>query len=155
LDHGFHEVAYLPENDRVRFTISEPARVEVLRRLSELNRQRYKDEVDKGLHGKATSPTSSGSKRARTRSSKAESLGLFDFSVPEKVTENDACKVVLNHLSETDGWLAKDDILTGSGISANQWQSTINQLLSDGLVERQGERRGTRYRAVRKGDLDE
>jgi hypothetical protein len=52
LGHGFHEVPYLPENDRVRFTISEPARVEVLRRLSELNRLRYNEEVEKGLHGK-------------------------------------------------------------------------------------------------------
>jgi hypothetical protein len=41
LDHGFHEVAYLPETDRVRFTISEAARFEILRRLSRLNRERY------------------------------------------------------------------------------------------------------------------
>jgi hypothetical protein len=54
LDHGFHEVPYLPENDRVRFTISETARVEVLRLLSELNRQRYEEEVARGLHADAT-----------------------------------------------------------------------------------------------------
>jgi len=41
LDHGFHEVAYLPENDRVRFTISEAARLETLGRLSHLNRDRH------------------------------------------------------------------------------------------------------------------
>ena len=50
LEHGFHKVPYLPENDRVRFTISERARLEVLRRLSELNRQRYEEEVARGLH---------------------------------------------------------------------------------------------------------
>ncbi|MCW5968502.1 MAG: hypothetical protein KIT57_08305 [Blastocatellales bacterium] len=44
LEHGFHKVPYLPENDRVRFTISEHARLEVLRRLGELNRQRYDEE---------------------------------------------------------------------------------------------------------------
>lgn len=155
LDHGFHEVAYLPENDRVRFTISETARVEVLRRLSELNRQRYRDEVDKGLHGNVASPTSLGSQKGGKRSSKAESLGLFDFAAPETVIGDDACKVVLNHLLETDAWSGKDDILSGSGLPANQWQSTINQLLADGLVERQGERQGARYRAARKGNLDE
>lgn len=53
LEHGFHEVPYLPENDRLRFTISETARVEVLRRLSELNRQRYEEEVARGLHADA------------------------------------------------------------------------------------------------------
>lgn len=52
LGHGFHEVPYLPENDRVRFTISETARVEVLQRFSELNRLRYQEEVAAGLHGK-------------------------------------------------------------------------------------------------------
>ncbi len=46
LDHGFHEVASLPANDRVRFTISEAARLEVLRRLAALNRQRYREEQE-------------------------------------------------------------------------------------------------------------
>jgi hypothetical protein len=45
LEHGFHGVAYLPDNDRNRFTISEPARVEVLHRLAELNRRRYEEEA--------------------------------------------------------------------------------------------------------------
>jgi hypothetical protein len=44
LDHGFHEVPYLPENDRVRFTVSEPARLEILRRLAKLNRDRWEAE---------------------------------------------------------------------------------------------------------------
>ena len=41
LDHGFHQVAYLPESDRARFTISENARLEVLRRLAKLNHQQH------------------------------------------------------------------------------------------------------------------
>ncbi len=48
LGHGFHAVPYLPENDRMRFTISEPARLEVLRRLSKLNRERWQAEQDAG-----------------------------------------------------------------------------------------------------------
>ncbi|WP_310307544.1 Eco57I restriction-modification methylase domain-containing protein [Hydrogenophaga laconesensis] len=55
LDHGFHEVPYLSENDRIRFTISETARAEVLRRFAELNRQRYEEEIAAGLHSDATS----------------------------------------------------------------------------------------------------
>lgn len=58
LAHGFHGVPYLPENDRVRFTVSEAARIEVLRRLSELNRQRFDEEVARGLHADATPRTS-------------------------------------------------------------------------------------------------
>jgi hypothetical protein len=66
LRHDFHEVPYLPENDRVRFTISEAARVEILHRLSELNRQRYQEEVEQGLHGGR-----SGSGNRRDRLSRA------------------------------------------------------------------------------------
>ncbi|WP_237022538.1 Eco57I restriction-modification methylase domain-containing protein [Herbaspirillum frisingense] len=55
LDHGFHEVPYLPENDRFRFTISETARAEVLRRFAELNRKRYEEEIAAGLHSDTTS----------------------------------------------------------------------------------------------------
>ncbi|KIF97240.1 Eco57I restriction-modification methylase domain-containing protein [Enterobacter cloacae] len=52
LEHGFHEVPYLPENDRVRFTISDAARIEVLQRLSKLNHLRYQEELAAGLHVK-------------------------------------------------------------------------------------------------------
>ena len=41
LDHGFHEVGYLAGDDNVRYTISEPARIEILRRLAALNHERY------------------------------------------------------------------------------------------------------------------
>ena len=40
LGHDFHEVETLPENDRVRYTISPAARKEVLRRLLALNHER-------------------------------------------------------------------------------------------------------------------
>jgi len=41
---GFHEVGYLPEGNRVRYAVSEEARVEILHRLSSLNRERHKAE---------------------------------------------------------------------------------------------------------------
>jgi len=44
LEHGFHEQDYLPENDRVRFTVSPRARKELLRRLHRLNRERAREE---------------------------------------------------------------------------------------------------------------
>ena len=74
LEHGFHEIPYLPENDRIRFTISETARIEVLRRLSELNRKRYEEEIAAGLHSDATS-----------RKTKSAPKGK---SVPKKSTES-------------------------------------------------------------------
>ena len=47
LGHGFHET-----KQGVRFTISEPARREVLQRLLRLNHERYAEEVKQGLHDK-------------------------------------------------------------------------------------------------------
>lgn len=44
LEHGFHEVSYLASNDNIRYTISEPARIEILRRLAILNKQRWQEE---------------------------------------------------------------------------------------------------------------
>jgi hypothetical protein len=50
--HDFYEVDYLPENDRVRYTIHPEARREVLKRLLELNHKVYAEEVAQGLHEK-------------------------------------------------------------------------------------------------------
>uniref|UniRef100_UPI004047E259 Eco57I restriction-modification methylase domain-containing protein n=1 Tax=Algoriphagus sp. TaxID=1872435 RepID=UPI004047E259 len=52
LRHDFYEVDYLPENDRVRYTIHPEARKEVLKRLLQLNHERHADEVAAGLHDK-------------------------------------------------------------------------------------------------------
>ncbi len=46
LEHGFHNGTSLQSRDRVRFTVSEAARLEILRRLAVLNRQRYQGEQD-------------------------------------------------------------------------------------------------------------
>jgi hypothetical protein len=58
LGHDFHEVETLPENDRVRYTISPGARKEALRRLLALNHERAAAEA-------ATLPTKA--KKAVTR----------------------------------------------------------------------------------------
>lgn len=47
LGHDFHEVETLPENDRVRYTISPEARKELLKRLLALNHQRAAEEKAK------------------------------------------------------------------------------------------------------------
>lgn len=54
LAHNFYEVDYLPENDRVRYTISQEARKEILKRLLELNHKIHAEEVAKGLWEKKT-----------------------------------------------------------------------------------------------------
>jgi len=156
LEHGFHEVPYLPENDRVRFTISETARVEVLRRLSELNRQRYEEEVAQGLHGNTT-PRTSTPKRRRTSADVPQPS--LDFNAvpanegqylkaaePRADYNADPIHAIVEYLKAHPGWHAKADVLTATGITGGQWNAAITGLIADGKVERQGERRGARYR---------
>ncbi|AZA65430.1 hypothetical protein EG345_12395 [Chryseobacterium carnipullorum] len=45
LQNDFYDVEYLPEIDRIRYTIHPKARKEILKRLLMLNHQRYKEEV--------------------------------------------------------------------------------------------------------------
>lgn len=52
LKHDFYEVDYLPENDRVRYTIHPDARKEILKRLLELNHKIHEEEVKAGLWDK-------------------------------------------------------------------------------------------------------
>ena len=159
LDHGFHEVPYLPENDRVRFTISETARVEVLRRLSELNRQRYEEEVAQGLHGsKATGTATRKPRTQRTETTPARQSSFGFDAAPAneghylKAAEPRAdyragpAHAIVEYLKDHPGWHAKSDILAAIRITDGQWNAATADLISSGRVERQGERRGARYR---------
>lgn len=142
LEHGFHPVPYLPENDRVRFTISDRARLEVLRRLSELNHQRHEEELSQALHG------SSGTRALRRAASDTSAQPSLDFKPGAAVIANGATpsSAILSFLGAHDGWRAKADVLAATRITDGQWNIAIADLISVGKVERQGEKRGTRYR---------
>lgn len=164
LEHGFHEVPYLPENDRVRFTISESARVEVLQRLSELNRQRYEDEVAQGLHDSKTTATATRKPRTQRTENTPAQQSSFGFDVApaneghslkaaEPRTEYHAgpTHAIVQYLKAHAGWHAKSDILAVTGITDGQWNTAIADMIACGRIERHGERRGARYRIVGDG----
>jgi len=69
LEHDFHEVDTLPENDRVRYTISPAARREVLRRLLTENHTRAEAEARK--------PTPKPKRGGHKRNADTDSLDLF------------------------------------------------------------------------------
>ncbi len=83
LGHGYHEQPNLAENDRVRFTISDVARAEVLRRFTELNRRRYQDEVEAGLHKSAKKTAS------RKAQVNQDTGGFFDADTIETESVDD------------------------------------------------------------------
>jgi hypothetical protein len=66
-----------------RFTISEPARREVLQRLLKLNHERYAEEVKQGLHGKKGAARKAAPKKKTTKAKddqpKKPTTPSFDF----------------------------------------------------------------------------
>ena len=47
-EYGFHEVAYLPDGENLRYGFSEEARVEILTQLALLNKARHEEEKQGG-----------------------------------------------------------------------------------------------------------
>jgi type I restriction-modification system DNA methylase subunit len=76
LAHGFYEVDYLPENDRIRYTISPEARKVVLSRLLALNHKIHSEEVNAGLWEK---------KKAVKKSKPAKNKELPEGFIQEKL----------------------------------------------------------------------
>lgn len=73
LEHGFHDVSYLPKNDRRRFTVSEEARKEIIVRLSRLNLARRQGELSMSAAQETTGA------RAGSRSAAVYSLDQGDL----------------------------------------------------------------------------
>lgn len=148
LSHGFHQIPYLPESDRIRFTISERARQEVLRRLSELNHQRYEEEVGQGTSNAARTRTSSRAPRTGRAAGAASEQPQLEFETgsPGTIDGSTAVVAILGFLSTHDGWHARANITAATGITDGQWNTSIAHLIAVGRVDREGERRGARYR---------
>lgn len=189
LEHGYHVVSSLPENDRVRFTISEQARIKLLDLLARLNRERYEEELAQGLHednkpsrpkagrrSKADSeaagdqivpfplpaqpplfPVSrqiglwevaeSGTGPAAARRMIRDAPGLSEEAPPGSNGLSIAAQALHSWLREQTDWRSRSDVLDNTGLTSADWTQAIRELLDAGLVERAGEKRGTRYRA--------
>ncbi len=66
LEHGFHQVGYLPEGQNTRYTISECARMELLHRLAMLNKERHEAEIsNKSEKGNVTAITQHHKRQSR------------------------------------------------------------------------------------------
>lgn len=72
LRHDFYEVDYLPENDRVRYTIHPEARKEILKRLLELNHKIHAEEVEKGLWEKKSKAKAKAEAKAKPYDTKVD-----------------------------------------------------------------------------------
>jgi DNA-binding transcriptional regulator PaaX len=48
-------------------------------------------------------------------------------------------------------WHSKSEILAATGVAEDQWNTAIRELIARGDIERQGEKRGARYRIQSEG----
>ena len=74
LNHNFREVDYLPENDRLRYTIDENARQKLLERLLKLNHELYIKQESSVKHNSGAS-LKSGKSGARRNSGDSRNSG--------------------------------------------------------------------------------
>ena len=156
LEHGFHEEDYLPENDRIRFTISEEARHNALDRLVLLNKERYEKEQLSTPKKAKSKPSPKPKKTAQP----TPQISFFDEPVvdtaPKEPVEKkgnqwgaESIDQILAWLeSKAPNWYTKDAILTACGASPNDWDDAIKELLEDGDIESKNIDGITRYRAV-------
>ena len=148
LRHGFENREHLPDNDSIRFGFSEATRTEVLHRLTALNKLRHIEEVENMPSERANISTKTQGLRKLSMSGQAE-LGL-DRPQEKKPGStailNSAADKIVSYLQVRGSWLSKSDILADIDIPDGQWNAAINDLLARGIIERQGERRGARYR---------
>jgi len=82
LGHDFHEIETLPENDRVRYTISPDARKEILRRLLALNHERAAQEAASAATAVVKKPTH---KPKAAKPAPPDELGLFGTVTPSPI----------------------------------------------------------------------
>lgn len=151
--YDYREIGGGSVNDPWRWALPEDIVTDLLERLTILNRERYEEDVAQGLHSvTATHSTPRTPERRRTTSADS-AQPAFDFeedSLAAPHTKEPAV-TVLNFLASHCGWHAKAEILVATDIPDGQWNSIINVLIESGNVERQGEKRGARYRAVTEG----
>jgi hypothetical protein len=153
LGHGFRDAAYLAENGQTRFTISEPARIEILLRLSELNKQRYEEEVAQGLHDrKKPKGPRTRRKNAATKSAPTPQRELtLDVAATPSTQADDPPQAIVAYLRAHPGLSPPASILAETGLTEDQWNPAIAQLLADGLVASMGFGAGAMYRLTPKG----
>jgi len=149
LELGFHEVGYLPDGRNTRFTMSEKARREILNGLREMNKSRYLEQEERNASPRKAN-SAGGQKRQRNVASGDQAEFALDASPRSRPGNsgdaNGAAQKIVSHLKARRSWLSKSDILAYVDIPDGQWNAAINDLLARGTVERQGERRGARYR---------
>jgi hypothetical protein len=152
--YDFREFGGGSTNDKWRWALSPEVTSVLLNRLVALNHERFEAAAIR-QGGGHTPPRS---RRLASADFSQSSLDLDVIPANEgqylKVAEPRAqyqigpAYAIVEYLKVHSGWHAKADILAATGITDGQWNAAIADLITGGKVERQGERRGARYRFI-------
>jgi len=144
--YDFREFDGGSANDKWRWALSADATATLLNWLVALNRERFEAMTIAQGNGQASSRTP----RTNRTTSDAATQPLLDLETEIAATTSSATPTtaIIGFLRTHDGWHAKSNILATTGITDGQWNTAIADLIASGKVERQGERRGARYRFV-------
>lgn len=141
-DYGWSDIdtnyQTIVQGRTVRLSLSEQSRRELIRRMLILNGEQAAVAAKKQQQKKIANPTST-----HQSTFNFENAGASSGSAITGVQQ-----AVLDHLRKQSTWYAKADILAATKMLEAQWKMTIDELISAGKIEKQGEKRGTRYRAV-------
>jgi hypothetical protein len=122
LGHDFHEVQTLPENDRVRYTISPAARKEVLRRLLALNHDRAAQEAVTAAATTAKKPARK-PKAAKPAAPDELGLGLDLFGRAAAPTQAGADFAPFDQAYPAT---ASDRLICALALELVEWKETIS-----------------------------
>lgn len=116
---------------------------EIRARLLDENISQFNSDSDSAKPSKKSVHASLGKK-----SSAEHDLFGADFpnQVAPRETKRSATSEIVLALRSLGSWASKSEVLALADIADGQWNAAINDLLARGTVERQGERRGARYR---------
>jgi hypothetical protein len=147
--HDFYEVDYLPENDRVRYTIHPEARKEVLKRLLELNHKIHEEEVAAGMWDKKKVVKEKADKEKKVKVQKeTNQVSMFEIPTLSEVVENSMViikntegKDFLYHITKNaqkGNFTGKyKQIDSASALAMNIMGKTLNDTFEFGGVEYQ------------------
>ena len=151
LEHGFHET-----KRGLRYSVSDKARKQILRKLVQLNHERYEEEQRQGLHEELKA------KKGKLRfNKKSSSIASDTLDLPLAAEDTrDAGALSSDHVREYGsvedsviawlrqhaGWNSKEEVVSGLDMDPSLWTQTIRALVEKGLIDKMGERRAARYR---------
>jgi hypothetical protein len=138
LAHDFHET-----KQGLRFTISEPARREVLQRLLKLNHERYEEEAKQGLHIKKAKRQTTSKAKSKSPSKQAAPM-LFDLDAIDSAPELQVTPIVDSISDFRQRVLcgfAVNVFAVGSGWRWNEYadlfaQATVNRATANRFADR-------------------